>query len=244
MSGWIKIYRKIQEKGFYKKSEYFLLWVHILLKANHFEKEFFFNNKAIKIKKGQLLTGRKKLSSETGINESKIERILKYLENEQQIEQQKTNKFRLITIQNYNQYQKSEQQSEQQVNNKRTTSEQQVNTNKNNKNYKNEKKSIIKILKKPSLEEIQKYCKERKNNVNPNKFFNWYESNGWKVGKNPMKDWRAAIRTWEESKGSNNDGLTAVQYPDEVKYKTEKEIDVLKSKHLIREKDGKYIYIG
>lgn len=51
---------------------------------------------------------------------------------------------------------------------------------------------------KPSLEEISLYCRERNNNVDPEQFFNFYESNGWKVGKNPMRDWKAAIHTWEK----------------------------------------------
>lgn len=49
----------------------------------------------------------------------------------------------------------------------------------------------------PTLEEITDYCTERKNNINPQQFLAYYEANGWKVGKNPMKDWRAAIRSWE-----------------------------------------------
>jgi predicted HTH transcriptional regulator len=52
---------------------------------------------------------------------------------------------------------------------------------------------------KPSLEEVRAYCAERKNNVNAEKFIDYYESNGWKVGKNPMKDWKAAVRNWEKS---------------------------------------------
>ena len=52
---------------------------------------------------------------------------------------------------------------------------------------------------KPTVEEIKAYCRERMNFVEPQKFFDYYESNGWKVGKNPMKDWRAAIRTWEKN---------------------------------------------
>ena len=51
---------------------------------------------------------------------------------------------------------------------------------------------------KPTLEEVIAYCQERNNNVNPQKFIDYYESNGWKVGKNSMKDWKAAIRTWEK----------------------------------------------
>lgn len=51
----------------------------------------------------------------------------------------------------------------------------------------------------PTLEEVQDYCWERQNNVDPVKFINHYESNGWKVGRNPMKDWKAAVRTWEKN---------------------------------------------
>ena len=49
----------------------------------------------------------------------------------------------------------------------------------------------------PSVDEITAYCKERKNTVDPQAFADFYASKGWKVGREPMKDWRAAIRTWE-----------------------------------------------
>jgi uncharacterized protein YdaU (DUF1376 family) len=49
----------------------------------------------------------------------------------------------------------------------------------------------------PTLQEVQDYCQERKNSVNPQKWMDHYQSNGWKVGKNAMKDWKAAVRTWE-----------------------------------------------
>lgn len=55
------------------------------------------------------------------------------------------------------------------------------------------------IFKKPKIEEIEAYCLERKNKVEPQKFLSYYESNGWKVGKNPMKNWKAAVRTWEQN---------------------------------------------
>lgn len=54
-----------------------------------------------------------------------------------------------------------------------------------------------KKFQKPKIEDVVAYCKERTNNVDPQKFFNYYESKGWLVGKSPMKDWKAAIRTWE-----------------------------------------------
>jgi len=142
-NGWIKIHRKIKEKGYYNKSEYVHLWIHLLLEANHGEKEFMWNKKLIKIKPGQFITGLRILQSETGIKRSTVDRILKMFENETQIEQQITTKFRLITIKNWEQYQKVETQNEKQVGNKWETDGKQMGTNKNDKNYKNEKNIIL-----------------------------------------------------------------------------------------------------
>lgn len=50
---------------------------------------------------------------------------------------------------------------------------------------------------KPTIEEIREYCQERKNNIDAQYFYDYYEANGWKVGKNSMKDWKATIRNWE-----------------------------------------------
>jgi len=62
---------------------------------------------------------------------------------------------------------------------------------------KNKKDSKNKNFTPPTLEEVKNYCQERKNTVNPEKWISHYQSNGWKVGKNQMKDWKAAVRTWE-----------------------------------------------
>jgi predicted phage replisome organizer len=56
----------------------------------------------------------------------------------------------------------------------------------------------------PKLEEIQGYCKERNNDVNAERFFDFYQSKGWLVGKVPMKDWKACVRTWEQKAEKNN----------------------------------------
>ena len=69
----------------------------------------------------------------------------------------------------------------------------------------------------PTLEEVKAYCAERKNNVDAERFINYYESNGWKVGKNPMKDWKAAIRTWERGNKSN----VVIPMPDYIQKQVE-----------------------
>jgi len=51
----------------------------------------------------------------------------------------------------------------------------------------------------PTLEEVAQYCKQRGKGVDPEQWMNHYTANGWKVGKNGMKDWRASVRTWEKS---------------------------------------------
>ena len=66
------------------------------------------------------------------------------------------------------------------------------------------KENIKEKFKKPTLEEVESYCKERKNNVDPERFIDFYESKGWKVGKTPMKDWKACIRTWESKTKEKN----------------------------------------
>ena len=139
--GWIITHRKLRESSFYKDSQAVHLWIHLLISANHKDAQIVRGNKVYEVKRGQLITGRKLLSSETGINESKLQRLLKVFEKCHMIEQQTNSVNRLVSIINYDQYQASEQQ----VNSKRTASEQQVNTNNNDNNNNNDKELNINI---------------------------------------------------------------------------------------------------
>lgn len=77
----------------------------------------------------------------------------------------------------------------------------------NNKILNNKESNNINIITKesskrfvkPTIEEIQKYCSDRNNNVDANYFYDFYESKGWMIGKNKMKDWKSAVRTWEKN---------------------------------------------
>lgn len=82
------------------------------------------------------------------------------------------------------------------------------NKNKNkNKNKRDIKENPLKGVKEnrrfspPTVEEVSAYCQERGNSVDPQRFVDFYVSKGWKVGQNPMKDWKAAVRTWEQREG-------------------------------------------
>lgn len=135
MDGWLKMHRKILENPIVcKDADHIAVWIYLLLNATHVGFAAVFKGEKILLHPGQLITGRKTISEKFNINESKVQRILKIFENDQQIEQQTSNANRLITILNWDKYQLIEQRIEQPLNNQRTTSEQPVNTNKNVKN--------------------------------------------------------------------------------------------------------------
>jgi DNA-binding MarR family transcriptional regulator len=138
VDGYIKLHRKILDNPIVcKDSDYFAVWGYLLLNATHKECQTMFKGNKIMLQPGQLLTGRKSIANQFKVDESKVQRVLKKLEIEHQIEQQTSNENRLITILNWSEYQQSEQQIELPVNNECTTDEQRVNTNKNVKNVKN-----------------------------------------------------------------------------------------------------------
>jgi len=156
-NGWIKLHRKLLDNPIAQKPAYAWLWTTLLLLANHKENKFMWNEKIIIIKNGQLITGREELSKKSGIPPTTIERILQTLENGHQIEQQKTTKFRLITIVKWKEYQSMDSKTD----NKRTTNGQQTDTIKNDKNDKNDKNIDIPSPSAPDSpfnlkEEIQK----------------------------------------------------------------------------------------
>jgi len=147
MSGWIKLHRKFLETSFYQSSQCVHLALHCLLKANHKDKKIIWNNNEMIVRAGEFITGRKALRKETRLTEQKIRTALLILCNVGFITIKTTNKFSIISICKYNEYQIQEtgnnQQSNQQITNKQPTSNQQITTNKNDKNDKNEKKRTL-----------------------------------------------------------------------------------------------------
>lgn len=139
MSGWIKLHRRLLDNAVASSPSYGWLWVTLLLLANHEDKSFIWNKQKMICKAGQILTGRNALASQTGISATTVERILTYLESEHQIGQQKTSKFRLITILKWDEYQIVDSSSD----NRRTTDGQQTDTNKNVRIKEEETTSLV-----------------------------------------------------------------------------------------------------
>ena len=146
MQGYIKIHRQLLGSPVFDNPELLKVWIWCLLKASHKEHIQLVGLQEQLLLPGQFIFGRIKAAQELKLSESKIFRLIKKLEKMQNIHIKSNNKYSVVTIVNWGLYQgngmESEQQTEQQMNNKRTTNEQQMNTNKNDKNVKKDKKDI------------------------------------------------------------------------------------------------------
>lgn len=204
--GWVKLSRCVLDDPLLNKDpEHLALWVHLLVNAAFEPTPALLGGKRVMLQPGQLTTGRKQLSLNSGIKESKVERVLNAFESAQLIGQQSTNKNRLITILSWSNQCDDGQQSGQQSDNERTTSEQPADTLEEIKNLRTQEERIFEAGKPkkpkftpPTLEQVAEYVKERGSKVIPQDFIDYYESNGWMVGKAPMKDWKAACRRAEK----------------------------------------------
>ena len=200
MTGWIKIHRKFLDWEWFNKSEAVHLFMYLVLKANHKDGQW----QGIDIKKGQFVTSFGKISIDTGISLQTIRTLLKKFEKSNEINIQTTNKFTIVTLCKYECYQQENEPTNTQLTNEQQTTNKQLTTNKNDKN---EKKFII-----PTFNDVLEYCMQNNLDVDGVKFINFYESKGWMVGKNKMKDWKAAIRTWVKPK-QETEGIS----PEELK---------------------------
>lgn len=195
MQGFIKLHRSILEWEWYKDIPVRILFEHCLLRANH--KENYWHGKLIKA--GSFITSLDNLAFETGLTKMQVRTAIKKLISTCEITHKGYSKYSVITIINWFQYQENNTQDNTQITHNQHTNNTQITPNKNDKNDKN----IIMGNKKinnfsvPLVEDIKAYCEERQNKVDAERFYDYYESKGWMIGKNKMKDWKAAIRTWE-----------------------------------------------
>jgi len=135
METWIKLYRKFSEWEWFKISEMVHLFIYLLLNANSKNNKW----KGIDIKRGQLITGRSSLSVNTGISEQCVRTCLNRLKSTNEITIISTNKYSIITILKYDDYQTNKNQTNQQVN---QLINQQLTSNQPTTNHKQEYKEL------------------------------------------------------------------------------------------------------
>lgn len=192
--GFIALWRSFEKWEWYDDIPVKTLFIHCLLKANYETK----NWHGIEILKGQFVTSINRLAIETGLSVQQTRTALEKLIATHEITKSSSDNFTIITVKNWCEYQNNNT-----VSNKRITNEQHTSnilattTNKDNKDNKDIPKGISnKKFTPPTLEELQEYITQNNYNVDAQRFIDFYESKGWLIGKNKMKDWKAAVRTW------------------------------------------------
>jgi len=136
-TGFVKLFRKIMNTSFYKKPNTSHLAHHLIYRANRFPTKMIFNDKEIELQSGELITGRRVLSNETGLSEQETRTSLKILVNTGFLTIKTTNKFSIIRIKKYSDYQNGNSKVTSTLTNQQPTSNQPVTTD---KKYKKEKK--------------------------------------------------------------------------------------------------------
>lgn len=148
MDGWIKVHRKIADSPVFADPDIFRLWMLCLLKATYVRRSILLDKEEIILGPGQFVTGRKSLSQEYNdllspkkkVKETTLWHWMQKLKKWRKIDIQSTNKYSLITIVKWGEYQGDLTTDQQQIDNKSTTNRQQVDTNKKDKERQNKKK--------------------------------------------------------------------------------------------------------
>ena len=212
MEGWIKVYRKIQDHWIWKDPEYLKAWLTILFTVNHEEIKVLIHGDLIVCGRGQSVNSLQSWVKIFGKKWTvqKVRTFLNLLKSDAMINTEGLRKTTRITVCNYDSYQISQQTDNTQTTDSQQAANKQVTTNKNDKNEKNDKnkkeeegEKSQKRFSPPTISELSEYITQERFSVNPETFFNFYESNGWFVGKTKMKDWRAAVRTWNSKEKQN-----------------------------------------
>jgi len=187
MNGWIRLDRAIQDNFLWQEPEALKLWLYLLMAASLTDKATAFNGQMLNIKRGQLVFGLNAASARLNISIRRLRKYLNWFETDNMIDKQITNKFSIISITNYSQYQDAgkPQSGKSQSTAKQTSTTIQVTSNK--------EQSIP-----PTVDEVRAYCESRSNGIDPEMFIAFYEARGWKIGKDRMKSWKACVVTWEK----------------------------------------------
>ena len=211
--GWIKLHRKIQDCCIWQKNEPFdsrSAWIDLLLLASHKEKKIVIDNKTMIIERGSYMTSFVILSERWKWSRAKTMRFFKLLESEHMVNTKRTSKGTLVTIENYGVFQGSDTTVDTTVD---TTDGTQKKNIKNEKNVKEKDSTNVESKKKryiipPPVEDVAAYCAERNNGIDAQTFLDYYQSRGWMTGNTKIKDWQAAVRTWERKDREGNYGRT------------------------------------
>ena len=221
--GFIVINRKITKWQWWTNCTMRGLFIYLLVKANWSDGMF----QGQVVKRGQLITSYDKIAADNDLNRKTVIKYINLLCGTGELLKESNNRWTTLTIVNYAKYQDITYGGGLQngLRNGLRNGHDITIINKN-KQINNREGTFTP----PTLEMVTDYCKERNNSLNPQLFIDYYNSNGWKVGKNSMKDWKAAIRSWERREHKPNPTKSkVVNIPDYMQKQKEEMIQRLKN---------------
>lgn len=202
--GYIKLYRRMMKWGWYTDTPTKCVFLHLLFLACY-EPCYY---KGVQLEPGQAVSSIRQIATDTGLTVKQVRTAINHLKETQEVAQSPCGKFSVFTVNNYNDYQCAGTDEGKQRAQKGHSEGTDPNIKKN-KEVKNtpynppqgdESVPISKRFVPPTPEEVNTYCRERNNGIDGKEFCDFYASKGWMIGKSKMKDWKAAVRTWERSR--------------------------------------------
>lgn len=200
MEGWVKLHRKFISWEWFTTPDMVHLFVYLLLMANREDNSW----QGFQVKRGQLITGRKKLSEQTGISERRIRTCLQRLQNTGELTSKTTSKYSIITICNYDDYQSKQTTSDQQNVQPPTSNRPAIDHKQEGKESKEDIKKDIKGREVDFKEEVESFVDKYDIDLLTNFFIHWSEPNPQKtkMRKEMEKTWDTSRRLakWKNNK--------------------------------------------
>jgi DNA replication protein DnaD len=209
MSGWIKIHRCITNHWIYTEKRSFSkfeAWIDILMTVNFADAQVLIKGKLYQVKRGQSILSMDSWANRWNWNKSKVRRFMDLLQKDSMIVIKTDTITTQLTVCNYESYQDERHTDKPQTKRKRNTNETQTTPIKEEEEEQEEKKEKVDRFVSPTIQEL----KTEFPNLDAQRFHDFYSSKGWMIGKNKMKDWKAAARNWLSRDTNNSKPATFV----------------------------------
>nr|WP_304015295.1 hypothetical protein [Ruminococcus bromii] len=215
----IKLSRKIQSWRWYQDANTMRVFIHILLNANVYDHDF----ENITVKRGQWVTSVSKISEQLNISTRSIRTALNHLKSTNEVAIKTTPKYSIITVKNYNQYQKVTKCP---TINRQTDDKQVTNDRQQYKKGKERKRRKERDI--PSFSEVEQFIRTENLNVDAKKFFDYYEERKWQIADKPIDDWKSLLKTWSKNEHKTYasgayDGVPTISREEFLRLKKEAE---------------------
>ena len=200
-TGFIVLHRKLLEWKYRQFPCALALWVYLILRAN-WKPGYFLG---IEIPRGSLATSIKALADATGMTSVTVRKWLKVFENDGMITRKSTNRFTIINISKYKDFQdipedRVLQQTLQQPLPNRTNKQ-------SNKVTKKQIKDSLGAVSAPDLMEVVEYVRAENLGVNPEKFYRFYHERNWMINGDPIHNWKSLLRNWAQNERKEAEGI-------------------------------------